>query len=130
MSSLICILNGQGRAGNGVGGAGLVIVDVVVNTGLARGVQRRSDDTAGHGRAGTSDLEVDALGVELGATDVVGTVKGNDLVTQDVVAGGNAGRDGHSPVEVIIDQGIRRPLCISSVSVPPLSRRVIEGSLT
>lgn len=59
--------------------------------------------------AAARDLDVDALGVVLGAVLVVGRVQGNDLVAQDVVAGGDAAGDGDGPAVVVGDEVVRRP---------------------
>jgi hypothetical protein len=55
-------------------------------------------------RAG--NLNIDALRVVLCATDIKGRVESNDLVSQDIFAGGNAGRDRDSPGVVVGNQVI------------------------
>lgn len=56
---------------------------------------------AGDLAAGSRDLEVDALGVELGTTDVVGGVEGEDLVAENVVARLDVAGDPDLPVQAV-----------------------------
>lgn len=84
-------------SGAGDGVRGEVLVEVEEDTGVLRGVEGSSGDTAGGGRAGASDLKVDALGVELGTVGLASGVEGDDLVTENVVARGEALGDGDGP---------------------------------
>ncbi|KAJ3543722.1 hypothetical protein NM208_g3427 [Fusarium decemcellulare] len=59
--------------------------------------------------AATTDLEVDALGVGLGTVGLAGRVEGDDLVSENVVAGLEVSGDGESPREAIANQLIRSP---------------------
>ena len=81
-----------------------------MHTRLLGSVQLGSNNTAGHVGAGSGDLEVDALGVELGTADIIGTVKGENLVSENIVAGGDARRNSDDPLEVVLEQDIRSPL--------------------
>jgi hypothetical protein len=88
----------------------LVIVDVVMNTWIIGSVKLSSWNTARYGGAGSSDAEVDALGVELSTADIVGGVEGEDLVAKDVVSRHDVGGNPDRPGKVIGDQFIGRPL--------------------
>jgi hypothetical protein len=81
-----------------------------VNTRVGRGVKLVGRDTAGRGIARSGDLKVDALGVELGTTDVVGRVQGKDLVAENIVAGLDVGGNLDLPGKSVLDQIIRGPL--------------------
>lgn len=53
------------------------------------------------GRAAASDLEVNALGVVLGAVLLSGGVQGDDLVAEHEGASGDVGGDGDLPGVVV-----------------------------
>lgn len=60
-------------------------------------------------RAAARDLDVDALGVVLGAVFVARRVQGDDLVAQHVVARLEGAGDGHGPAVVVGDEVVGRP---------------------
>jgi hypothetical protein len=77
----------QRGSGDRVAGEGLVKVEK--DTGVVGTVKGGGGRTAGAGAATAGDLNVDALGVELGAVGVVGRVEGDDLVAENVLARGD-----------------------------------------
>jgi hypothetical protein len=87
----------DGQLGTGDGVAGRVVVEVEDDTLLGGSVQRSTGNTGGLLSTGTSDLEVEALGVVLGTVLLASGVESNDLVTEDVRTGLEAGRDGDLP---------------------------------
>jgi hypothetical protein len=107
-SEKAALQGGQGRAGDGVAVEGGVQVEE--DAGVSGGVQRGAADTGGSGRAAASDLEVDALGIGLGAVGVASRVQGEDLVAEDVVAGGQVAGDVDGPGVAVADQVVRGPV--------------------
>lgn len=77
----------EGRAGDLV--VGKTRVDAEGDTSVGGAVELSGGDASGLGGAGTSDLNVDALGVVLGAVGVLGRVEGDDLVTENVLTRGD-----------------------------------------
>lgn len=98
----------ESRARDGVGGHGAV--DVEEDAGVVGGVELGALDAGGLVGAGAGDLDVEALGVVLGAVGVVGAVEGDDLVAQDVEAGSNVGRDLDEPAVAVLDELVGAPL--------------------
>lgn len=96
------------RAGNRV--LGKVLVEVEEDAGLVGSVEggevtaRRGSGTA------ASDLDVDALGVGLGAVGLASGVKADDLVAEDVVAGSEAGGDLDGPGVAVGNEVVRGPV--------------------
>lgn len=101
------VRKGQGRAGNLV--RAKVLVEVEEDAGVGLGVQGRAEGTIGQVGTGASDLQVEALGVVLGTVRAAGGVQGNDLVTDNVVAGLECRGDGNVPGEAVLDQLVRGP---------------------
>lgn len=97
----------QSRSRNRV--AGSTAVDVKENTLVVGSVQASTSRAGGGGGTAASDLEVDALGVELGAVGLASAVEGNDLVTENVVAGGDVAGDGDIPLEAVADELVGSP---------------------
>lgn len=92
------LVGGLGRRGGGV--------DINHNAGIGHLEDAGDGDevvTAGGGGAGASDGELGALGVELGG---VGLVKREDLVADEIVAGGKRSRDLGGPLERIQDDAV------------------------
>ncbi|KAI6754104.1 hypothetical protein HG530_013280 [Fusarium avenaceum] len=87
----------DGQLGTGDGVAGGVVVEIEDDTLLGGSVQRSTGNTGGLLSTGTSDLEVEALGVVLGTVLLASSVESNDLVTEDVRTGLEAGGDGDLP---------------------------------
>lgn len=92
-------------AGDGVAGD-VTTVDVVLDASVSSLVKGSSSNAvstvgAGVGGAGAGDLNVDALGVGLGAVLLAGGVEGDDLVAEDVVAGCERLRDGEGPLVAV-----------------------------
>lgn len=98
----------QCRARHGVAGDGGVRIHVDARVGVL--VQRCAGGTCGIGGARACYLDVEALRVVLRAVERAGAVQGDDLVAEDVVAGGQ--RLGHRgcPLAALVDQGLGRPL--------------------
>ena len=93
------------RARDGVA-RDVTTVDVVLDTSIGGLVEGGAGNAvsavgAGVGGAGASDLNVDTLGVGLGAVLLAGGVEGDDLVAEDVVASGQRLGDGEGPRVVI-----------------------------
>jgi len=92
-------------ARDGVAGD-VTTVDVVLDAligGLIKGGASHAVGAVGAGVGGAraGDLDVDTLGVGLGAVLLAGGVEGDDLVTEDVVASGERVGDGEGPRVVI-----------------------------
>lgn len=93
------------RARDGVAGD-VTTVDVVLDAlvgGLVKGGAGNAVSAVGAGVGGAraSDLNVDTLGVGLGAVLLAGGVEGDDLVAEDVVASGERLGDGEGPRVVV-----------------------------
>jgi hypothetical protein len=87
-----------------------VCVQVEENTWVSGGVQRSSRDAARGSRgSGASHLEVDALGVRLGAVGRASAVKGDDLVTKDVATGSEGSGNLDVPGEAVGDELVGGP---------------------
>lgn len=82
--------------------AGLIVVDVVKNTRLRAAVQLSANNTLGVVGASARDLEVDALGVHLGAAFAAAAVESDLLVAEDVVSSGDGVGDGDLPERACI----------------------------
>jgi hypothetical protein len=91
---------------------GVVAVNVDLDTGVGGGVELVSGDTLGVLSAGTGDLQVDALGVVLGAVLLVGGVKSDDLVAENVVTRSDGAGDRDGPGQVVLDELGGSPLTI------------------
>ena len=92
-------------ARDGVAGD-VTTVNVVLDASVRRGVEGGAADTvsavgAGVGGAGASDLNVDTLGVGLGAVLLAGGVESDDLVAEDVVARGERLGDADGPLVAV-----------------------------
>lgn len=108
--------SGQSRSRDLVGRVGVVVVDVVDDTGVVLVVERGGGDTVGEAVARAGDAEVDALRVELSTTDIIGGVEGEDLVAENIVARTDVLGDSDSPGQAIGDELIRSPLSKQSWS--------------
>lgn len=100
-------LGDLGRAGDVVGGEGLVDVDEDTRVGLS--VQGLAQGAGGGDSAGARDGQVEALGVVLGTVRVLSRVQSNNLVAPDVVAGGQVLGDLDDPRVVVGDELRRAP---------------------
>jgi hypothetical protein len=87
----------EGQLGTGDGVAGRVVVEVEHDTLLGGSVQGSTGNTGGLLSTGTSNLEVEALRVVLGTVLLSSGVESNDLVTEDIRTGLEAGGDGDLP---------------------------------
>lgn len=106
------------RAGNRVAGEGSE--DVELDTRVVGSVEAGSGSTTTEPSGSRAlNLEVDALGVCLGAVGLAGCVQRDDLVANDVVAGSNV-REGNVPGEVVGDQVIGSPLAGVAARLPGL----------
>lgn len=94
-------------AGDLVGAQALVDVDE--DTWVVLCVELGTEDTLRLGSTATSDLKVDALRVVLRTAGGASRVKGDDLVTSDVVAWCNVAWDGRGPGVVVGNQLVRGP---------------------
>jgi hypothetical protein len=98
------------RARNGVAGEG--VVDVEENAGVGGLVNTGDGNTGGKGLgAGRGDLDLDTLHVELGATLAVTLVQGDDLRTEQVLAGGDVGNSDRM-LAPVGDQVINSPFAV------------------
>lgn len=97
----------QGRTGNLVGKR--ASVEVEQNTRVVGLVKLSSLDTRRRERTTTGDLQVEALGIVLSTIGLSCTVKGDDFVTENIVAGFQLGRDLKSPGEAVCDENIGSP---------------------
>lgn len=90
--------------------AGVASVKVEHDAGVIHLVQARSGNTirGGDGSA-TTDLNVQALRIELSAIGVLRAVKSNDLMADDVVTGLQVTRDGGRGGEVVLDEVVGYP---------------------
>lgn len=91
----------KGGTGNLVAlGAG----EIGHDTGVSGGVKLASRGPLWGSSAGARDLEVDALGVVLGAILLGSRVQGDDLVTENILAGSNAVWNSDGPGVVVLDE--------------------------
>lgn len=90
--------------------SGRVGVYVEHNTWHAPCVQAGASNTACRSnRATSTNLQVQALRVQLSAIIVLPTVKSDDLVTDDIVSCFKILRQGHGDLELIFDERVRSP---------------------
>ena len=115
----------QSRAGDVV--ALNIGVWVELDARLGGSVQLSSQNTLGVVRAGTGDLNVEALRVVLGTVGITSTVHGDDLVTEDVVAGGKSLGDSGDPGVVVLDQVGGSPLLGSDINTSLVDLDPLEG---
>jgi hypothetical protein len=100
------------ESGTGHFVVGVVAVNVDLDTGVGGGVELVSGDTLGVLSAGTGDLQVNALRVVLGAVLLVGGVKSDDLVAENVVTRSDGAGDSDGPGQVVLDELGGSPLAI------------------
>lgn len=98
----------ESRAGDGVAAHGPV--DVEEDAFVVRGVERGALNTGGILSAGAGDLEVEALGVVLGAVGLVGGMECDDLVAEDVEAGGDVLGNLDEPAVAVLNELVGTPL--------------------
>jgi len=104
----------QGRAGDGiVDGLG---VGVEEDTGVVGAIQRGAGNASGGVGAGASHAQVEALRVGLGTVGLGAAVKGDDLVAEHVVAGGEAGGDLDEPAVAVGTELVGSPAVIVTTS--------------
>lgn len=105
-------------------------VDVVLDTGVGGSVQGGTDNTLRGVGATASDGNVQALGVVLGTVLGTSTVESDGLVAEDVVAGGEGGRDGDGPGVVVGNHLVGSPAVgvASLVDLDPLESRLVGVS--
>lgn len=120
----------DGTAGNGVVGVGGP--DVEDDTGLVGGQELGASNAGEGGGARASDLKIDTLGVRLGAVGLAGGVQGQDLVAEDVVAGGDIGGDADGPLVVVLHQdvggvGVRGLDETGAVNLEPAEAGLVGG---
>lgn len=116
----------ESRAGDLVAGV-VAAVDVVLDTGVGGGVQGGTDNALRGVGATAGDGDVQALGVVLGTVLGTSTVESDGLVAEDVVAGGEGGRDGDGPGVVVGNHLVGRPAVgvASLVNLDPLESRLV-----
>ncbi|GJC98596.1 hypothetical protein ColKHC_07422 [Colletotrichum higginsianum] len=110
--------------------AALLLADGDEDTGVGRGVEGSTLGTGGELRAGAGNLDVEALGVVLGAVLLAGGVESNDLVAPDVLAGLQGGGDGDLPGEVLGDELVGSPAAAGETSLldlEELERGLVDG---
>lgn len=117
----------QSRAGHLVAGEGGVGVEE--DAGVVGSVQLSSEDTLGVISSRAGDLNVEALGVVLGTVLGASTVHGNNLVAEDVVAGGEGGGDGSGPGVVVGDEVLGSPDLGGQVDAGLVNLDPLEGVL-
>lgn len=120
----------QSRAGDLV--AGDLGIGVEEDTGIVRLVQGRAEGALGLVGARAGDLDIEALGVVLGAVLRASTVHGDDLVAEDVVAGGKGLGDGGGPGVVVGNEVGGSPrlgadVVAGLVDLDPLEGRLVGG---
>jgi hypothetical protein len=99
----------NGRAGDGVGVERLV--EVEENTGVGGSVEGGEVTATAEGLgAAASDLEVNALGVGLSTVGLIGRVKADDLVSENVVAGLEVSGNSELPGEAVTDEVVGSPV--------------------
>ena len=116
----------ESRAGDLVARV-VAAVDVVLDTGVGGGVQGGTDNALRGVGATAGDGDVQALGVVLGTVLGTSTVESDGLVAEDVVAGGEGGRDGDGPGVVVGNHLVGSPAVgvASLVNLDPLESRLV-----
>lgn len=89
---------------------GELLVEVEKDTGVGGSVELGEVATVEGLGAASSDLEVDALRVSLGAVGLAGGVEANDLVAENVVTSLEVLGDGELPGEAITDEVVGGPV--------------------
>jgi hypothetical protein len=95
---------------------GVVTVDADLDTRVGGSVELVSRSTLGGSGTGSGNLDVDALGVVLSTVLLAGRVESDDLVTENVLARGDALGDRHGPGVVVGDELVRSPLAVLEAS--------------
>lgn len=88
----------------------VVPVDVVQDTGVVGAIESGSRYASRVVRSGAGNFQVHALGVTLRSVLLTCAVKGSDIVTKNIVAGSNIGRDADGPRVAVVNQHGCRPL--------------------
>lgn len=114
-SSTNCSTTPKSWSRNNIGRQGLIDVDQ--DTWVGWGVEFFTSSTSGIGGTASSDLQVDALRVVLGSVCVLGRVKSDDFVAQDIVSRCDSGRDFYSPAVVGGDELVGSPCSWDGVVV-------------
>jgi len=96
-------------------------VDADLDASILRSVESRAENALRVGSTAASDLEVEALGVVLGTVDIASAVEGDDLVTEDVLAGSERLRNGDRPLAVSSDELVGSPLARSGAAIDQAS---------
>lgn len=111
----------QSWAGDLVAGV-VAAVDVVEDAGVGVLVQGRAEGALGVVGAAAGDLDVQALGVVLGAVLLARAVERDGLVAEDVVAGSERRGDVHGPGVVVGNHLVGRPVVSETgfVNLDPL----------
>ena len=87
-----------------------VSIDVENNTGLIPLIKARArNSTSGRNGSASTNLEVEALGIQLRTIVVLAAVQGDDLVADDVVAGSKFGGKNGGGDEVVLDERVGDP---------------------
>jgi hypothetical protein len=130
-------LGGGLRAGAGGGAAeeggtgdlvaAVVAVDADLDAGVVGRVELVCGGAGGGLGTGASDLDVDALRVVLGAVLLACRVQGNDLVAENVLAGGNRLGDLDGPSEVVGDELLGGPLATVETGLVDLEEAQVRG---
>lgn len=112
--SLCCKLDRSLASARNEGWAGnRVAVDLRVgverNTRVVGRVELLAERASGLCGAGASNLEVDTLRVVLGTVGLLSGVQSDDLVSHDIVAGGNGAWNYDGPVIALRDELVRGP---------------------
>lgn len=115
------------RARDGVAGEGVVHVEENTWVGGLVGTGNGNTGREGLG-AGRGDLDLDTLHVELGATLAVTLVQGDDLRTEQVLAGRDIG-NGDRVLAPVGDQVCNRPFAVRVALLSDLDPAVASCSL-
>lgn len=107
--------------------AAVVAVDADLDAGLVGRVELVGGDAGGRLGAGASHLDVDALGVVLGAVLLARRVQGDDLVAENVLAWGNGLGDLDGPGEVVGDELLGGPLAAVEAGLVDLEEAQVRG---
>jgi hypothetical protein len=108
----------------------VALVHVPHDALLTRSVERRAEHAIRCSGPASSDVNVEAEGVVLGAADGFGAVKGNGLMSEDVAASGEGLRHLDGPGVVVCDHVDGSPFVVCKAglfNLGPLERGLVGG---
>lgn len=125
LSPLDCLARPDSGTGDIVRGE--VGIEAEEDAGVGGSVKRGTGCARGNAGSGASHLKVDALRVGLGSVGVASRVKGNDLMSENIVARSDTGRDGDGPGVAVGNEVVAGPVTRVGATVETALCDLSEG---